>query len=523
MKIALIQCPSWSEVMPSYAPALLSACLKQNGHDVYCFDINISFYNYVSYIEKKEGWGTEGGTNSWFNNDYVINLMDKHRVYIEYLVSKILNTNARIVGFTVYDTNRIFSEEVARKIKEIDKDRIIIFGGPACFKNSLYYTDFLKRPYIDAVCLHEGESALLDLVKKIEENGEIVFCQGLAYNDKNGKIINCGEKELIDNLDMLPFADFSGFDLREYKRKTLPISTSRGCIYRCAFCNEAPVWGRYRNRSAQNIYNEILYQLKRYPRVEGFFFNDSLINGNVDMLNGFADLIIKNKLRTRWGGQGRIRKEMTYGFLKKLRKAGFSHVSYGLESGNQNILDQMQKNLSLEIAEEVIRNTHKLGIYTTVNIIVGYPTETEKEVLETADFLKRNAAFMDDIYFHPLVLMPDSPLYYYKDKFGIELPNINEIALWYTNDGKNNYQVRLERIEFYKSILKDKYASNISMFDYYSTMGEEYCKKERFADALKFWLKAKEETEDINKIKLVENKINFIKDKLFIKQISLKN
>lgn len=516
MKIALIQCPSWSEIAPPYSPALLFACLRQGGHDVYCFDFNVKLYNYLSLPEREEAWGTGGGSNSWFNKSYVISLMEKHKVYVDYLVSQILNTNARIIGFTVYDTSRIFSEEIARRIKERDKDKIIIFGGPSCFRNSLYYTDFLKMYYVDAVCLQEGESALSDLVGKIEEEGKIVFCSGFAYKDDNGRIINCGEKGLLNNLDALPFADFSGFDLREYQRKTLPLSTSRGCICRCDFCNEAPVWGRYRNRSAQNIYKEIIFQLERHPGIENFFFNDSLINGNINMLNELADLIIKNRLRVRWGGQGRIRKEMTPEFLKRLRQAGLSHVSYGLESGSQNILSQMQKNLSLEIAEEVIRNTYKLDIYTTVNIIVGYPTETEKDVLETSDFLRRNAAFMNDIYFHPLVLMPDSPLYYHKDKFGIELRDANEINLWYTRDGKNNYQTRLERIEFYKSILNDKYASNISMFDYYLTIGEQFYKREEFESALKFYLKAKNESRDIHKINLIDNKISFIRKKLAI-------
>ena len=299
--------------------------------------------------------------------------------------------------------------------------------------------------------------------------------------------------------------------MNDYVSKTLPISTSRGCLYRCVFCNEAPAWGRFRIRSAQNVYGEITHQLEMHPEIENFFFNDSLINGDINMLDELADLIDKNRLKIRWGGQGRIKEEMTFEFLKKLYRAGFSHVSYGLESGSQIILKEIKKNVSLETAEEVIRNTHKLGIYTSINIIVGFPTETEKELLATAEFLERNIDFIDAIYFHPLALMPNSSLYNYKDRFGIKLPEVNSVNLWYTSDGNNNYKIRLERIEFFKKILKDKFVSNISMFNYYLVVGNQYYEEKNLNKALEYYLKAKASTKDINKISIIEDKIESCK------------
>lgn len=514
MKVALIQCPSWSETSPPYALGLLTACLRQAGHEVYCFDLNINFYNYLKNSNADLPWGTSGGSNSWFEIDYVHKLIEDNKTYIKRLVCQVLEVSAQVIGFTVQDTSRIFSEKIAEMIKEKDKEKLIIFGGPSCFENSIYHLNFLQKAYIDAICLQEGETAFLDLLRQLEGKNELGFCQGFAYRDKSARIIHCGRKELIQDLDKLPFADFSDFYHREYGRKTLPISTSRGCIYRCAFCSEAPIWERYRNRSAKNIYNEIAYQLKRSPEIENFFFNDSLINGNIRALNELADLIITNKLKIIWGGQGRIRAEMNTQFLKKLKKAGFSYVSYGLESGSQYILDKMQKKLYLETAEAVIRNTHKAGIRTTVNVIVGFPTETEKEVLETADFIKRNIRFMDSVYFHSLVVMPGSLLWEKKEDFKIHIPEINGLNLWHTESNNNNYKIRLERVEFYKTVLKDKFVSNISMFNYYLTCADQYFNKGNFLDAKEFYIKAREETIDRNKISLIENKINFLQQKL---------
>ncbi len=523
MKVALIQCPSWSETAPPYALGLLAACLRQAGHQVHCFDLNINFYNHLKESNADLPWGTGGGSNSWFEIDYVHKLIEDNNTYIEHLISQVLEVGAQVIGFTVQDTSRIFSERIAKIIKEKDKEKIIIFGGPSCFENSLYHLNFLQKAYIDAICLQEGEIAFLDLLRQLEEKNELGFCQGFAYRDKSARIIHCGRKELIQDLDQLPFADFSDFDHRDYGRKTLPISTSRGCIYRCAFCNEAPIWGRYRNRSAKNIYNEIVYQLERSPEIDNFFFNDSLINGNISVLNELAELIIVNKLKINWGGQGRIRVEMIPQFLKKLKKAGFSYVSYGLESGSQHVLDGMQKKLYLETAETVIHDTHQAGIRTTVNIVVGFPTETENEVLETAGFIKKNIRFMDSVYFHSLVVMPGSLLWEKKEDFNIHIPEINGLNLWRTVDNNNNYKIRMERVEFYKTILKNKFVSNISTFNYYLNLADEYCGKNKFEEAKELYLKARNASTDSNKIGLVDKKLKYIQDKLALRSDDREN
>jgi len=198
---------------------------------------------------------------------------------------------------------------------------------------------------------------------------------------------------------------------------------------------------------------------------------------------------------------------MTLGFLKKLRRAGLSHVSYGLESGSKNVLGKMGKHIDLPLAAEVIRNSHTLGIHTTVNIIVGFPDETENDILESADFIRKNSGFMDEVYFHPLVLMRGSPLDDLKDRFCIDIPEGNRISLWHTKDGRNNYKVRLERIELYKKVLKDKFVSNISMFNHYLNIADQYYGEGNKRFALEYYLKAKELTEDNDKLCLLEDRI----------------
>ncbi len=515
MKVALIQCPSWSTITPPYSLALLSACLNKEGHEAFCFDLNLEMYKYVSEKEGENAWGTKGESNAWLEENYVSSFIEQYDTYIDYLVSQVLDTESEIIGFSIQDTSRYFAQEIINRIKQKDRNKKIIVGGYTCFTNPERIQFFNNN--VDAICLKEGEFSLLNLIKIYEDEGDLAYCPGFICKNRNGDIIDGGELPLIESLDILPFADFSQFKLQDYKEMVLPISTSRGCVFRCAFCAESVSWEKYRHRSASNIFNEMLFQLKKYPYIKEFFFNDSLIDGNLEMLDELCTLIINSRTKIKWGGQGSIRKEMTPQFLRKLKKAGFCHVSYGLESGNPKILRLMRKGFELKTAEEVIKNTYQLGIHTTVNIVVGFPGETEEDILITADFLKKIVKFVSDIYFHSLVILPQTILYNNRESCGIKFPDNNWVNFWFTEDGLNNYEIRLKRINFLKQAVKKKCTSNITDFNYYRMLGDEYCEKKDLKNALKFYLKAKAETKDNNGIGLIEGRIQMLEQNNYIK------
>ncbi|MFA5090327.1 MAG: radical SAM protein [Candidatus Omnitrophota bacterium] len=514
MKISLVQSPSWSVLTPPYSLALLAAVLKKEGHEVFCFDFNSEVYRYAQRNKESVSWGTKGESNSWQEGGYVQEFIRRNNDFIEALVSEVLDTQAQIIGFSVQDTSVYFSEEISARIKQKDAKRVIIFGGPSCFRGSSFFHRFLDNTDIDAVCLKEGESAILDFVSAFSSGSQVDYCPGFVSRGNTGQASDAGDVALREELDSLPFADFSGFSLERYEEQTLPISTSRGCVNRCLFCAESAYWQKYRFRSAKNICAEMEFQLKRHPHIGGFFFNDSLINGNISMLDELSGMLIRKGLRIRWGGQAALRREMSLRFMKRLKKSGLSHVSYGLESASPKILRLMGKGFDLKTAQEIIRNTHALGIYTTVNIIVGFPGEGEREVLETADFLRRNIKFMDNIYFHLFVVSPGSYLYDYRNNFNIVLPDVNGPNLWYTQDGGNNYKIRLDRLNFYRSILNDKFATNISLPNYYLVLGDNYFLAGDYGGALRFYEAALDEGSGEANTSLVEDRIKEVNKKI---------
>lgn len=457
MKITLIQCPAWTVESPPYALALLVAVLEKNGHKVDCFDLNIEMFNYCNeqidpdYIINAESWSYDYRGHVWYNEEKVLNFMQRNSYLIGKLIDSIIGTSAQIIGFSVQSTSKFFSLELARQIKERDPAKIIVFGGFLCSKNC-YGVEVLKDfDFIDYICFGEGEESFLSLVNAIENN-ESDFCPcGFAYRDNRGVIIEGGEGQLIADLDRIPFADFSKFTLSDYTKKILPISISRGCIKRCVFCNESVHWLKYRARSAKNILNEIEYQLVNFPHVDMFWFNDSLINGDITMLNELCDLLISRKIKIKWGGQGVVRKEMDGDLLKKMKLAGCSVISYGVENGSSKVLWLMQKGqmYSPELAESIIKDTYDIGISVIFNIIVGFPGEGEAEFKETKDFVQRCKKYAAHIELNTLLLLKGSYLYDNLDEFNI-FPidgNSDWQLKWKTNDNQNTYEIRKQKLD----------------------------------------------------------------------------
>ena len=454
MKIALIQCPSWTTESPPYTLALLSACLKKSGHEVKCFDFNIETFNYCKtgrFISgggiNNESWFMDYRGNVWYEKNQVLAFINNHQRFFESLVKSVLDFAPQVIGFSVQSTSKFFSLELAALLKQKETSSPIIFGGPLVFKNC-YGADILKDySFLDAISFTEADESFPVFLSSYEQSSNIQAVPGFAVRLGSGKVLSSETPSSVDNLDELAYADYSDFRFEDYTKKLIPISTSRGCINHCSFCSESTHWRRYRRRSAQNIIEEMKVQLNRYPQINEFWFNDSLINGDMKMLKELCDLIIQNNLKIRWGGQAMVRKEMTPSFLLKMKAAGCQVISYGVESGSNMILNLMRKGYTAELAERVIRDTHETGIETIFNIITGFPGEDEASFYETKEFVFRCRKYASHIELPIYLLLKGSYVFDHLNEFNIAPINCNGNwqLEWETKDGKNTYPLRVAR------------------------------------------------------------------------------
>jgi len=455
MNIALVLAPSYNPNTPPLSLAYLKSYIQDKDVKVRCFDLNIDLYSRID--PKDKSLWNDIDALSWVENNK-FNLLDAGRDgIINEWVDKIMSFKPRIVGFSTYNTNHMFSAKLAEMIKKIDKDIFVIFGGPEI---SMYRFNFEIQhlKFLDAIILGEGEEAARKLVISIKENGFIAPEPGTLVKI-GGCFAGDGECKLIDSMDSIPFPSYEDFDITKYKEPgQLPLLFSRGCIGKCAFCFERVFWRKYRHRSCDNIIKEIENILTRYNRdIFNFAINDSLINGDLRLLQEFCDAVIKKKLNIGWWGMARIDARMDKKYIKKMFEAGCRSLAFGVESGSQKVVDLMKKGYNLKDIETCIIDTKKAGIKVGISLLMGFPGEEEDDFKKTCGLVERLGQCLSYVNISTLGIIPLTPIERDKFKLGINA-DIKDSRDWSNLEGTNNLSVRLDRLNRLSGVV-DKYVS----------------------------------------------------------------
>jgi len=434
--ILLVMCPFWDVKYPPIGIAYIFEYLKSKGLRTKVLDYNIKIFHEIDK-EYKKYWDIK--------TNFVWEMPDFLKNQINECVDEILSFDVEIIGFSIMAPNQIFSLEVIKKIKEKDPNKIIITGGVQAPLDNAHFIDY----HIEG----EAEETIYKLIKAIKNKGDITKINGIIiYGQIEGKI-KTKERRKLPNLDSLPFPKYEDFNLNDYVEERIGILGSRGCINKCAFCNDWKVWKFYSYKSAEKLFNEIKYHVN-HNHINKFEFFDLLLNGNIKELEKFCDLIINSKMKIEWSGSALIRKEMTFNLLKKMKGAGCVNLVYGLESGSDKIIRWMGKSFTANEAEQVLKDTSKVNITVSINLMVGFPGETKKDFKKTISFIKKNYKCISNV---PGVatcfVLANSDLEKNHKKYGINISMNNSWYNWYDNKG-NTYDLRLKRVKKLVSLLK---------------------------------------------------------------------
>jgi len=463
MKTVLILAPAWLTDHPPGNIAQLASFIKDSGHEVKCFDFNIRLFHRMkpefqngSTKISKDSWHWSK-TYHWNNKQDVDQLISYYTKQIDGWVDEILAEKPDIAGFTLYHMSEQFSIEIAERIRRRSPATIIIFGGPLCFEHEKGRFLFQSTEALDYLCYTEGEYALSALCKTISEKPGKSAVPGFYVRTETGEVVKGDEIKTLCDLNELPFSDFSDFDLSLYTLSMLPVNSNRGCINRCAFCNESPFWGKFRMRTAGHILDEIKHQLLLYPGVKYVWFTDSLINGNIRILNELCDGIISEKLKFEWSASAYIRKEMDILLFNKMKAAGCNALFFGLESGSTHVLKLMRKGYSAGLAAEVLRDSAASGINTFINIIVGFPGEKHKHFIETVRFVhyvhSLSRINIASTSVNECYLNKGAALDLERKRFGIAGTYYDQ---WASGNGFNNRLLRKKKADFIRRVIRKK-------------------------------------------------------------------
>lgn len=242
---------------------------------------------------------------------------------------------------------------------------------------------------IDFVARKEFDYTIKDIV----DGKPFSEIHGLTYR-KDGKIIHNPERELIPNMDDLPFVAnvykrdlqiekyFIGYLLHPY----MSIYTGRGCPAQCTFCLWPQTIGghRYRTRSPENVYQEIKLAKELFPQVKEFFFDDDTFTANLPRAREIAKKL--GTLGVTWSCNSRA--NVNYDTIQLMKDNGLRLFLVGFESGNQQILDNIKKGVRIEQAKQFMKDTKKAGVVVHGTFIVGLPGETPETIKQTIEYAK---------------------------------------------------------------------------------------------------------------------------------------
>lgn len=433
----LLLLPPWGISNPHLGLTYVASALKEKKYQVEGYDLNIEIYNDLDN-KTKDKWN-HSSQRFWKKG-----LLKNHHLLIDKHINKLVKINFDILGMSGCDLSLDVLNYILPKLKKHKpKIKIIIGGGIVANKKIIQK---IKKEYVDYIILDEGEYSILKVVESIKSKKLLKNSKTIKIDKQNKTLLVKSTKKT--NLTKIPVPYFDIFPINSYVNNDLPISFSRGCIMRCAFCVDSPILSPFRTRKPQDVVNEMYNNYKKF-NIRVYQVTDLLINGDIKFLNEFCDIIIEKKLHFFWGGQAIIRKEMALNLLRKMRIAGCTHLIFGVESFSDNIRSLMRKGSTTTLVKKVIKNSKVAGIETRINLVVGFPGETKEDLNETIKTIRELQPYIDYINCLNICnVFPDTPLDFESSKFRI-INNKDKIGLFF----KANTDIK-ERIKRFKKVYK---------------------------------------------------------------------
>lgn len=290
-----------------------------------------------------------------------------------------------IVGITALTFTYLDALKTAQMVKQVDLAIKVCLGG---IHPTLYPYETLMQDCIDYIVQGEGEVTFEELLLCLENGGSLHDVDGLGFKD-NGRIVLNEPRELIDDLNALPFPNYDLVNVKRYSHLlgsadiTLPIQSSRGCPFCCTFCDIRKT--RYRYRSAENVVDEI-HELLMHG-INSLFFIDDNFTLHRERVIDICRMIVARNLKVSFKVSSRG-DALDEDVLRWLKKAGCSRIHLGVETCHQKYLDYLQKGIKVERIVDAIKTAHDQGLGICAYVIIGFPGETWEEMIEEVSFLK---------------------------------------------------------------------------------------------------------------------------------------
>ncbi|OFY18586.1 MAG: hypothetical protein A2W98_04970 [Bacteroidetes bacterium GWF2_33_38] len=385
---------------------------------------------------------TEFLTGSGFSN-YIKNLTDNdYKVWNE-IKDYVKDYNPEVVGITTKSQNYRSACNTAQIIKEINPSIKIIIGGPHV---SLTSDEDLNRENIDITVKGEGELTIIEILNAVESNLPFDNIAGVSFKN-NGDVTKNILRGQIQDLDILtsPYKyaktilkDFEKYPLNSFRS----IFATRGCPYNCTFCGSGKIWGhKVRFRSVKNVIDEI-NELRKIG-VNYFNFDDDTFGATSKYIVELCNSLIENCRGIQWSCELHV-KLITPNHLSLMKKAGCDLIKIGIESGNNEILKQIRKNITIEEAINASKLINKYKIHAMGFFMVGFPQETIETLNDTINAIKKFNGYVTYSIFTPYI---GTDAYDYCVSYGL-IPKIFDVSKYNHQSPENCFCLNITHDKF---------------------------------------------------------------------------
>ena len=411
--VALVICPVWDNIMPPIGLGAISSFLRAHGQEASIFDFNIEAYR-AAPADKRFVWH---GTSApqWNEQPFVSMVLQLIEPGLQEVAERIARQAPNFIGFSLATVNAPVTLRLAEVLRRRLPDAKLIFGGPGI----PFFEPHQFGGAWDFLVLGAGEHPMLHIVK-----GRRGRMSGLIERRKGEVARRFTERARILDINQMPLLDFRGFDLSLYTTPwRVPVLTSRGCINQCKYCFDHIYYGPFSALTGEYAYRQLVH-LNRLHGRRMFEFSDLLCNGDLTFLADMCERLAAGGHDFMWGSFAVIRSDMTPDLFRLMKRAGCSYMHYGFESGSAEMLKRMGRDYTPEEARQVLADTKAAGIRTQINLMVGFPGETDRTIDESIAFIRDNASIIDVVdTVNPVYLMALSDLYTERDDYGISLPD----------------------------------------------------------------------------------------------------
>lgn len=383
-------------------------------------------------------------TGAGFQN-YLENLADPTKPIWQEIKGTIADFAPSVVGISCKSQNFLSATRVAQLAKTVSKDIVVVIGGP---HPSLQKAEVLKEDCFDIGVFGEGEITILEVLQAQTGHKALSEIPGIAYRE-GGKVVINSNRELIQDLDALPFPITSAPEvLKDYvkypKEAFRYIFATRGCPYNCSFCGSRYIWTRKpRFRSVENILREIK-ELQKLG-INWIHFDDDTFGIKRSFIKELANALAQQCPDISWSCEMHVNLIDTE-IISLMKKAGCKDIQMGIESGNNTILKEIRKGITIEGAINAAQIIKKANISLELFFMVGFPQETEETLNDTFKAIKNIPC--DNIIYSIFTPYPGTELFNYCKQEGI-IPENFDVAMCNHQSPINYFSPKIPREKFF--------------------------------------------------------------------------